>query len=211
MKKILTLAVSAMIALAATASTPTTIFSYVVTAEEDVTVTGAEGQVTCLDEYGFLQYGGSLTSTGKSTLLNKGSLVANKNNCFCITLGNSLTLQAGDIISFSSIAEGAEDLSNNVNICPTEKRATDIQTMNEYTVTDEDKINGLGTFYFFGSTSSATRIKSISIVRTMPTSGIDDICSTSTSQPKVRKYIKDGRTVVVRDGIEYDTLGRRTK
>lgn len=209
MKKIFTLAVSAMIALASAATTPTTIFSYVVTAEYSESVKGAEGQITDLAPYGFLQYGGSLTSSGKSDLLSKSSLVTNKNTGFCVSLKGDLKLQAGDIISFSAIAEGAEDLTGYVNICPIDKRTTEIQTKNEYTVTDEDNIHGLGTFYFFGTASSAVRIKSVSVVRTRPTTGIENVRGTSTSQTKVKKCVKDGRIVVMRDGVEYDTLGRR--
>lgn len=209
MKKIFTLAVSAMIALAAAATTPTTIFSYVLT--DNGSLKGNGETAIDFSQYGELANGGSMTmGATTSNVMNKGLLVY-KTSKFCITLGNDLKLQTGDIISFSSNATEAKDLAYAVVLYPTEKRVEDISTANNYTVTDGDIINGCSSFYFSGTDKSSNRVWTITVVRPQATTGIDGIQTAATGQTKAKKCVKDGRIVIMRDGVEYDTLGRRIR
>lgn len=209
MNKFFTLTLLLCVAAIAHAAAPTTIFSLTMTADRDVTVKFATSDVNFSDYANIT--GGSVvlaptTTTGE---IQKSSIVLYKYTVIGITLDGGNKLQAGDIISFSAIADGAEDLTNDVNIFPTEKRAADIKTRNEYTVTDEDKIHGLETFYFSGS-GSATKIQSITVTRTKETTAIDDIIAPA-ENASTYKYVKDGKIVIVRNGVEYDVLGRRIK
>lgn len=208
MKKFFTLTLLLCAAAIANAA-PATIFSLTVTAAAEETVKFSTSDINFSD-YADIT-GGTVEVISTSGEISKSSIVLYKGTIIKVTLDGGNKLQAGDIISFSALADGAEDLAKDVNIFPTEKRTTDIKTMNEYTVTDEDLIHGLETFYFSGSSSTAARVRNINITRTKPTSGIENIIAPSTDKATTYKYVKDGQIIIVRDGIEYNVLGRRIK
>ena len=140
MKKFFTLTLLLCAAAIANAA-PATIFSLTVTAAPEETVKFSTSDINFSD-YADIT-GGTVEVISTSGEISKSSIVLYKGTIIKVTLDGGNKLQAGDIISFSALADGAEDLAKDVNIFPTEKRTTDIKTMNEYTVTDEDLIHGL--------------------------------------------------------------------
>ena len=69
--------------------------------------------------------GGTVEVISTSGEISKSSIVLYKGTIIKVTLDGGNKLQAGDIISFSALADGAEDLAKDVNIFPTEKRTTE--------------------------------------------------------------------------------------
>lgn len=207
MNKFLLLTLLACFVSVAKAAVPETIFSFTVTSNESVKYDGS----TAIDFSTYTNItGGTVAVCTGSEILNKGTLIMYKNTILKVVLAEGNVLHPGDVISFSALADSAEDTAYDINIFPTEKRAADIATKNEYTVTDEDEIHGLSTFYFSGSSSKAAKVQSITVSRTNTTTDIEDIVAPSAVSVPV-KYIKDGKVVIARDGKEYDVLGRRIK
>lgn len=123
---------------------------------------------------------GSVSASGSITTEKNGFKIDSKTKYLKITLANSTTLQAGDIITITSYAEktgmgvkaSAVDGGDAVNFASSTV-ANDFTT-SSYTVTSNDVLNGKSCIYLYRSAGSTTYLKSITITRAVkkdPTKG----------------------------------------
>ena len=212
MKKLLTLSLGLLTATAASAFTPTEIFSYEVTeTDRSISVSGSSKDgMTNMDIVGFVT-GGKLEGVGASGFFSKCTLTTDKNAHFCITLSNDLQLQEGDEITFSDNDDTPDELSSVIAIYADNNREADSPSTDAtYVVKSTDeKIIGLNKIYFSGTSKTAVRLTKVTITRTKETTAEDEVVADQKAAKGAYKTIRDGRIVIVRDGVEYDINGHR--
>lgn len=133
---------------------------------------------------------GSVSASGSVTTEANGFKIGSKTTYLKITLANSTTLQAGDIITITSYAKNtgmgvkvsAEDGGTAVNFALSTV-ANDFTT-SSYTVTSNDVLNGKSCIYLYRSAGSTTYLKSITITR-------------AAKKYKVSATAKDGGSVTI--------------
>lgn len=114
---------------------------------------------------------GSVSASGSVTTGANGFKIGSKTTYLKITLANSTTLQAGDIITITSYADNsgmgvkASAKANGNAITITSSTATKVNTTSSYTVKSDDVLNGSSCIYLYRSENSTTYLKSITITR----------------------------------------------
>lgn len=114
---------------------------------------------------------GSVSASGSVTTGANGFKIGSKTTYLKITLANSTTLQAGDIITITSYADNsgmgvkASAKANGNAITITSSTATKVNTTSSYTVKSDDVLNGSSCIYLYRSANSTTYLKSITITR----------------------------------------------
>lgn len=114
---------------------------------------------------------GSVSASGSVTTGANGFKIGSKTTYLKITLANSTTLQAGDIITITSYADNsgmgvkASAKANGNAITITSSKEVNVNTTSSYTVKSDDVLNGSSCIYLYRSASSTTYLKSITITR----------------------------------------------
>ena len=114
---------------------------------------------------------GSVSASETVTTEANGFRIDSKTKYLKITLANSTTLQAGDIITITSYAEktgtGVKVSASNGGeaITITSSKEAKVNTTSSYTVTSNDVLNGKSCIYLYRSAGSTTYLKSITITR----------------------------------------------
>lgn len=114
---------------------------------------------------------GSVSASETVTTEANGFRIGSKTTYLKITLANSTTLQAGDIITITSYAD-KKDMGVKVSasdggeaITITSSKEAKVNTTSSYTVTSNDVLNGKSCIYLYRSAGSTTYLKSITITR----------------------------------------------
>lgn len=114
---------------------------------------------------------GSVSASETVTTEANGFRIGSKTTYLKITLANSTTLQAGDIITITSYAD-KKDMGVKVSasdggeaITITSSKEAKVNTTSSYTVTSNDVLNGKSCIYLYRSAGSTTYLKSITIIR----------------------------------------------
>lgn len=165
------------------------LFDYTVPA--DITLNTTE---TSVNPYGSVSASGTITTEAN------GFRIDSNKKYLKITLANSTTLQAGDIITITSYAEkkgmgvkaSAEDGGEAITV--TSSKEAKVNTTSSYTVTSNDVLNGKSCIYLYRSASSTTYLKSITITR-------------AAKKYKVSATAKDGGSVSIKNGSNEVTSG----
>ena len=165
------------------------LFDYTVPA--DITLNTTE---TSVNPYGSVSASGTITTEAN------GFRIDSNKKYLKITLANSTTLQAGDIITITSYAEkkgmgvkaSAEDGGEAITV--TSSKEAKVNTTSSYTVTSNDVLNGKSCIYLYRSASSTTYLKSITITR-------------AAKKYKVSATAKDGGSVSIKNGSSEVTSG----
>ena len=114
---------------------------------------------------------GSVSASGSVTTEANGFKIDSNKKYLKITLANSTSLQAGDIITITSYADKAEmgvkvsAVAGGDAITVTSSKETKVNTTSSYTVTSNDVLNGKSCIYLYRSAGSTTYLKSITITR----------------------------------------------
>lgn len=114
---------------------------------------------------------GSVSASGSVTTGANGFKIGSKTTYLKITLANSTTLQAGDIITITSYADNsgmgvkASAKANGNAITITSSKEVNVNTTSSYTVKSDDVLNGSSCIYLYRSAGSTTYLKSITITR----------------------------------------------
>lgn len=138
------------------------LFDYTVPA--DITLNTTE---TSVNPYG------SVSASGTVTTEANGFRIDSNKKYLKITLANSTTLQAGDIITITSYADktgmgvkvSASDGGEAITV--TSSKEAKVNTTSSYTVTSNDVLNGKSCIYLYRSAGSTTYLKSITITRSV--------------------------------------------
>ena len=138
------------------------LFDYTVPA--DITLNTTE---TSVNPYG------SVSASGTVTTEANGFRIDSNKKYLKITLANSTTLQAGDIITITSYADktgmgvkvSASDGGEAITV--TSSKEAKVNTTSSYTVTSNDVLNGKSRIYLYRSAGSTTYLKSITITRSV--------------------------------------------
>lgn len=165
------------------------LFDYTVPA--DITLNTTE---TSVNPYGSVSASGTITTEAN------GFRIDSNKKYLKITLANSTTLQAGDIITITSYAEkkgmgvkaSAEDGGEAITV--TSSKEAKVNTTSSYTVTSNDVLNGKSCIYLYRSASSTTYLKSITITRAV-------------KKYTVSATAKDGGSVSIKNGSSEVTSG----
>lgn len=136
------------------------LFDYTVPA--DITLNTTE---TSVNPYGSVSASGTITTEAN------GFRIDSNKKYLKITLANSTTLQAGDIITITSYADktgmgvkvSASDGGEAITV--TSSKEAKVNTTSSYTVTSNDVLNGKSCIYLYRSAGSTTYLKSITITR----------------------------------------------
>ena len=114
---------------------------------------------------------GSVSASETVTTEANGFRIDSYKKYLKITLANSTTLQAGDIITITSYAD-KKDMGVKVSasnggeaITITSSKEAKVNTTSSYTVTSNDVLNGKSCIYLYRSAGSTTYLKSITITR----------------------------------------------
>lgn len=114
---------------------------------------------------------GSVSASGSVTTEANGFKIDSNKKYLKITLANSTSLQAGDIITITSYADKAEmgvkvsAVAGGDAITITSSKETKVNTTSSYTLTSNDVLNGKSCIYLYRSAGSTTYLKSITITR----------------------------------------------
>lgn len=114
---------------------------------------------------------GSVSTSGTVTTEANGFKIDSNKKYLKITLANSTTLQAGDVITITSYAEKtgmgvkASAVDGGDAITVTSSTATKVNTTSSYIVKSDDVLNGSSCIYLYRSAGSTTYLKSITITR----------------------------------------------
>lgn len=138
------------------------LFDYTVPA--DITLNTTE---TSVNPYG------SVSASGTVTTEANGFRIDSNKKYLKITLANSTTLQAGDIITITSYADktgmgvkvSASDGGEAITV--TSSKEAKVNTTSSYSVTSNDVLNGKSCIYLYRSAGSTTYLKSITITRSV--------------------------------------------
>lgn len=138
------------------------LFDYTVPA--DITLNTTE---TSVNPYG------SVSASGTVTTEANGFRIDSNKKYLKITLANSTTLQAGDIITITSYADKAGNgvkasaIAEGEAITVTSSKEAKVNTTSSYTVTSNDVLNGKSCIYLYRSAGNTTYLKSITITRSV--------------------------------------------
>ncbi len=143
---------------------------------------------------------GSVSASGSVTTGANGFKIGSKTTYLKITLANSTTLQAGDIITITSYADNsgmgvkASAKANGNAITITSSKEVNVNTTSSYTVKSDDVLNGSSCIYLYRSAGSTTYLKSITITR-------------AAKKYTVSATAKDGGSVSIKNGSSEVTSG----
>lgn len=116
---------------------------------------------------------GSVSASSTVTTEANGFRIDSNKKYLKITLANSTTLQAGDIITITSYADKAGNgvkasaIAGGDAITVTTSTEANANTTSSYTVTSNDVLNGKSCIYLYRSAGNTTYLKSITITRSV--------------------------------------------
>lgn len=143
---------------------------------------------------------GSVSASETVTTEANGFRIDSYKKYLKITLANSTTLQAGDVITITSYADKAGNgvkasaIAGGDAITVTTSTEANANTTSSYTVKSDDVLNGSSCIYLYRSAGNTTYLKSITITR-------------ATKKYKVSATAKDGGSVSIKNGSSEVTSG----